>query len=131
MEELTEVITSAQFHPEHCNIVMYSSSRGSIKLGDTRQAALCDNYAKILEVCSAPPARCFKCSDVVSLICASFIAVQEPEDASSKSFFSEIVASISHARLVHHWYAVTTRADYALQFCVRWSIYRKQRLSNS
>lgn len=50
MEELTEVITSAQFHPEHCNIVMYSSSRGSIKLGDTRQAALCDNYAKILEV---------------------------------------------------------------------------------
>ena len=50
MEELTEVITSAQFHPHHCNIVMYSSSRGSIKLGDTRQAALCDNYAKILEV---------------------------------------------------------------------------------
>mmetsp|Transcript_46823 Transcript_46823/g.102283 ORF Transcript_46823/g.102283 Transcript_46823/m.102283 type:complete len:281 (+) Transcript_46823:140-982(+) len=70
MEELTEVITSAQFHPDHCNIVMYSSSRGSIKLGDTRQAALCDNYAKILE---------------------------EPEDASSKSFFSEIVASISDA----------------------------------
>jgi hypothetical protein len=55
MEELTEVITSAQFHPEHCNIVMYSSSRGSIKLGDTRQAALCDNCAKILEVCSSTP----------------------------------------------------------------------------
>lgn len=50
MEELTEVITSAQFHPQHCNIIMYSSSRGSIKLGDTRKSALCDVCAKVLEV---------------------------------------------------------------------------------
>lgn len=50
MEELTEVITSAQFHPQHCNIIMYSSSRGSIKLGDTRSSALCDVCAKVLEV---------------------------------------------------------------------------------
>lgn len=52
MEELTEVITSAQFHPQHCNIIMYSSSRGSIKLGDTRKSALCDVCAKVLEVFS-------------------------------------------------------------------------------
>jgi serine/threonine-protein phosphatase 2A regulatory subunit B len=50
MEELTEVITSAQFHPQHCNIIMYSSSRGSIKLGDTRSSALCDVCAKVFEV---------------------------------------------------------------------------------
>lgn len=46
MEELTEVITAADFHPSHCNIMMYSTSRGTIKLGDMRQAALCDAYSK-------------------------------------------------------------------------------------
>jgi serine/threonine-protein phosphatase 2A regulatory subunit B len=46
MEELQEVITSAQFHPLHCNIFMYGSSRGSVKLGDMRAAALCDRHTK-------------------------------------------------------------------------------------
>ncbi|TMW57374.1 hypothetical protein Poli38472_003299 [Pythium oligandrum] len=68
MEELTEVITAADFHPSHCNIMMYSTSRGAIKLGDMRQAALCDSYCKIYE---------------------------EQEDPEARSFFSEIIASIS------------------------------------
>eukprot|EP00005_Dracoamoeba_jomungandri_P002350 CAMPEP_0174261502 /NCGR_PEP_ID=MMETSP0439-20130205/11467_1 /TAXON_ID=0 /ORGANISM="Stereomyxa ramosa, Strain Chinc5" /LENGTH=433 /DNA_ID=CAMNT_0015345983 /DNA_START=134 /DNA_END=1435 /DNA_ORIENTATION=+ len=68
MEELTEVITAAEFHPTNCNSVMYSSSKGTIKLGDLRQAALCDTYAKKFE---------------------------EEEDPANKSFFSEIIASIS------------------------------------
>lgn len=68
MEELAEVITSAEFHPQHCNVFMYSSSKGTIKLADMRQAALCDANAKVFE---------------------------EAEDASSKSFFSEIISSIS------------------------------------
>lgn len=46
MEELTEVITSAEFHPQHCNIFMYSSSKGTIKLADMRASALCDQHAK-------------------------------------------------------------------------------------
>jgi serine/threonine-protein phosphatase 2A regulatory subunit B len=46
MEELTEVITAAEFHPNHCNQFMYSSSKGTIKLADMRQSALCDNHAK-------------------------------------------------------------------------------------
>ena len=46
MEELTEVVTAADFHPISCNILVYSSSRGSIKLGDMRESALCDNHAK-------------------------------------------------------------------------------------
>ena len=33
MEELTEVITASCFHPTECNLFMYSSSRGCIKLG--------------------------------------------------------------------------------------------------
>lgn len=46
MEDLTEVISTAEFHPEHCNIFAYSTSKGSIKLCDMRQGALCDSYTK-------------------------------------------------------------------------------------
>lgn len=46
MEELTEVITAAEFHPIHCNLFMYSSSKGTIKLADMRESALCDAHAK-------------------------------------------------------------------------------------
>jgi hypothetical protein len=42
-----EVITSAEFHPTHCNILAYSSSRGSIRLVDMRQSALCDSHSKL------------------------------------------------------------------------------------
>ncbi|KAI8638684.1 protein phosphatase PP2A regulatory subunit B, partial [Parasitella parasitica] len=71
MEELTEVITTAEFHPDQCNLFMYSSSKGSIKLADMREAALCDQNAKVFE---------------------------EPEDPSNRSFFSEIISSISDVR---------------------------------
>lgn len=46
MEELTEVITAAEFHPIQCNQFMYSSSKGTIKLADMRERALCDQHAK-------------------------------------------------------------------------------------
>uniref|UniRef100_A0A2N9F7B6 Serine/threonine-protein phosphatase 2A 55 kDa regulatory subunit B n=1 Tax=Fagus sylvatica TaxID=28930 RepID=A0A2N9F7B6_FAGSY len=68
MEDLTEVITSAEFHPTHCNTLAYSSSRGSIRLIDMRQSALCDSHSKLFE---------------------------EQEVPGSRSFFTEIIASIS------------------------------------
>ena len=46
MEELTEVITAAEFHPKSCNWFMYASSKGTIKLADMRESALCDQHAK-------------------------------------------------------------------------------------
>ncbi|KDN36744.1 protein phosphatase 2A regulatory subunit PR55 [Tilletiaria anomala UBC 951] len=71
MEELTEVITAAEFHPVNCNNFVYSSSKGTIKLADMRDSALCDQHAKQFE---------------------------EEEDSSSKSFFSEIISSISDVK---------------------------------
>ncbi|XP_042048233.1 serine/threonine protein phosphatase 2A 55 kDa regulatory subunit B beta isoform-like [Salvia splendens] len=68
MEDLTEVITSAEFHPTHCNTLAYSSSKGSIRLIDLRQSALCDSHSKQFEEHEAP---------------------------GSRSFFTEIIASIS------------------------------------
>lgn len=46
MEELTEVITSSEFHPHHCNLFIYSTSKGTIKIADMRASALCDSHAK-------------------------------------------------------------------------------------
>lgn len=84
MEELTEVITSAEFHPQHCNIFMYSSSKGTIKLADMRASALCDQHAKVFE---------------------------EEEDPANKSFFSEIISSISDIKFSHDGRYILSR-DY-------------------
>ncbi len=46
MEDLTEVITAAEFHPHHCNLFVYSSSKGTLRLCDMREAALCDKHSK-------------------------------------------------------------------------------------
>ncbi|KAL2352229.1 MgPP2Aregb1, protein phosphatase regulatory beta sub-unit 1 [Cryomyces antarcticus] len=84
MEELTEVITAAEFHPQHCNIFMYASSKGTIKLADMRDSALCDVHAKQYE---------------------------QEEDPSSRSFFSEIISSISDVRFSHDGQHIVSR-DY-------------------
>ncbi|KAJ2660657.1 protein phosphatase 2A regulatory subunit cdc55 [Coemansia sp. RSA 1200] len=84
MEDLTEVITAAEFHPESCNYFMYSSSKGTIKLCDMRESALCDQHAKLFE---------------------------EPEDPASKNFFSEIISSVSDVRFSHDGRYILSR-DY-------------------
>jgi len=71
MEELTEVITASEFHPTGCNMFVYSSSKGTIRLCDMRAAALCDKHSKLFD---------------------------EPEDPTNRSFFSEIISSISDVK---------------------------------
>ncbi|GME90753.1 hypothetical protein B5S31_g5516 [[Candida] boidinii] len=71
MEELTEVITAAEFHPQDCNLFMYSSSKGTIKLNDMRMNSLCDSHAKVFE---------------------------EYMDPSNHNFFTEITSSISDVK---------------------------------
>jgi len=46
MEELTEVITAAEFHPTACHLFVYSSSKGTIRLCDMRTQAICDKHSK-------------------------------------------------------------------------------------
>lgn len=84
MEELTEVITAAEFHPQQCSTFVYSSSKGTIRLCDMRYQALCDKHAKMFE---------------------------EPEDPTNRSFFSEIISSISDVKFSHNGRFMMTR-DY-------------------
>jgi len=86
MEALSKVITSADFHPTSCHTFLYSSSRGCVRLGDMRAAALCDNSMKVFEEA-------------------------ESEDPANKSFFSEITSSISNARFSRDGRYIVTR-DY-------------------
>eukprot|EP01103_Thecamoeba_quadrilineata_P003052 TRINITY_DN12883_c0_g1_i1.p1 TRINITY_DN12883_c0_g1~~TRINITY_DN12883_c0_g1_i1.p1 ORF type:complete len:432 (-),score=90.41 TRINITY_DN12883_c0_g1_i1:177-1472(-) len=74
MEDLTEVITAAEFHPIEGNLFIYSSSKGAIKLADLRSAALCDTSSKVFE---------------------------EEENPANRSFFSEIISSVSDVKFSH------------------------------
>ncbi|KAG7813300.1 hypothetical protein KL921_000846 [Ogataea angusta] len=84
MEELTEVITSAEFHPTDCNLFMYSSSKGTIKLNDMRVNSLCDNHARVFE---------------------------EYMDPSNHNFFTEITSSISDVKFSSNGRYIVSR-DY-------------------
>ncbi|XP_022062143.1 protein phosphatase 2, regulatory subunit B, gamma a [Amphiprion ocellaris] len=84
MEDLTEVITAAEFHPQHCHLFVYSSSKGTLRLCDMRASALCDRHTKLFE---------------------------EPEDPGSRSFFSEIISSVSDVKFSHSGRYLLTR-DY-------------------
>ncbi|ETE72184.1 Serine/threonine-protein phosphatase 2A 55 kDa regulatory subunit B beta isoform, partial [Ophiophagus hannah] len=104
MEELTEVITAAEFHPHHCNTFVYSSSKGTIRLCDMRTSALCDRHSKC---------EYFDYIYVVSFVCVCVVHVvfEEPEDPSNRSFFSEIISSISDVKFSHTGRYIMTR-DY-------------------
>lgn len=84
MDELTEVITCAVFHPQHCNILAYSSSKGTVRLTDLRQSALCDKSLKTFEV---------------------------NRTKENHSFFSEIVANVTDVKFTPNGNEFLTR-DY-------------------
>ncbi|EGG22953.1 hypothetical protein DFA_05083 [Cavenderia fasciculata] len=44
---LNEVIRVTEFHPQHCNQLVYGTSRGSVKLCDLRTSALCNDFSKV------------------------------------------------------------------------------------
>lgn len=80
MEDLTEVITSTSFHPTRCYEMMYSTSRGCVKLFDLRKSA--------------------RCGEPVSVLGESEDESDSNSSAVVDSFLAEIVASVSDARFV-------------------------------
>ncbi|KAG8071459.1 hypothetical protein GUJ93_ZPchr0006g46272 [Zizania palustris] len=49
MEDLVEVIASAEFDPSSCSLLAYGSSRGFVRLVDLRRSALCDHAVRIFQ----------------------------------------------------------------------------------
>ena len=63
------MITAAEFHPQQPNTLVYSSSKGVVRLCDLREKALCDRGGgKVFE---------------------------QPASEGEKSFFSEVISPIS------------------------------------
>lgn len=102
MEELTEVITAAEFHPQSCNWFMYASSKGTIKLADMRESALCDQHAK---------RKSDNGSDILDATNCESLEFEQEEDPASRSFFSEIISSISDVRFSYDGRYILSR-DY-------------------
>ena len=73
MEELSEVITRAEYHPTHDSTLVYSSSKGLVRLCDLRESARCQRRT----------GRVFG---------------QLSPAESDKSFFSEVISSISDVK---------------------------------
>lgn len=113
MEDLTEVITSAEFHPHHCHLFVYSSSKGTLRLCDMRASALCDRHAKrerLLQVSTAACSASVTHKRNVASSCR-WSVFEEPEDPGSRSFFSEIISSVSDVKFSHSGRYLLTR-DY-------------------
>eukprot|EP00669_Euglena_mutabilis_P004828 TRINITY_DN16191_c0_g1_i1.p1 TRINITY_DN16191_c0_g1~~TRINITY_DN16191_c0_g1_i1.p1 ORF type:complete len:429 (-),score=67.35 TRINITY_DN16191_c0_g1_i1:107-1393(-) len=56
MDDLNETITTALFHPEHCHLFSFSTSKGATHLCDLRDNATCGRYAAVFDagICPAP-----------------------------------------------------------------------------
>lgn len=113
MEELTEVITAAEFHPLSCNWFMYASSKGTIKLADMRESALCDQHAKCWchVFLSLPLSLSLSTRFSLRPVANRHVVFEQEEDPSSRSFFSEIISSISDVRFSYDGRYILSR-DY-------------------
>lgn len=92
MEDLSEVITSCEFHPHHCNIFGYSSCKGCVRLVDMRVSARCEGPARILEA---------------------------PQPVCSYPMFSEVLSSITDMRFGWDGHTIMTRDFMTLK---RWDL---------
>eukprot|EP00668_Euglena_longa_P004069 GGOE01004770.1.p1 GENE.GGOE01004770.1~~GGOE01004770.1.p1 ORF type:complete len:466 (+),score=112.93 GGOE01004770.1:127-1524(+) len=84
MEDLCEVITSAAFHPDHCAVFAFSTSKGSIRLGDLRHSTTVRSFLRSFEV---------------------------EDDPAHRTFFTEIVSSISDMKISNNGRFILAR-DY-------------------
>lgn len=78
MEDLAEVITCAEFHPKASHTFAYGSSKGTIRLADLRESALCDSHSKV------------------------FGEMTEKSIGGQQTFFTEIVRSINDLKFIEH-----------------------------
>mmetsp|Transcript_2403 Transcript_2403/g.3853 ORF Transcript_2403/g.3853 Transcript_2403/m.3853 type:complete len:528 (-) Transcript_2403:405-1988(-) len=111
MEDLTEVITTATFHPTCSHLFMYASSKGSIKMYDLRDSARCHLPVTTL-TCSGTTRNLIKKNHQQVRTTDSSSSSDEDDDLiettgsdasyGQRSFFSEIVTSISDARFLDY-----------------------------
>lgn len=68
MADLTEIITSTEFHPHHCHMFALTTSQGSVKLHDLRLSALCERSVRTFQVPQVHVSRSTFFTDVMASI---------------------------------------------------------------
>jgi serine/threonine-protein phosphatase 2A regulatory subunit B len=76
MEDLTEVITAAEFHPKAAHIFAHASSKGALRLADMRCGALCDHHAKLFEDLGPHGSRSFFADIIASINDVKFVGAE-------------------------------------------------------
>lgn len=92
MEDLKEVITSAQYSPRDCCLLYYSTSQGAIKTADTRMRSVCDTPVAVLE---ESPSETSAATTTTAATAAASTNGSSNGNNSNRSFFTEITDSIS------------------------------------
>ena len=105
------MITASEFHPKECNLFVYSSSKvirifpwpwvnfdfTSGNNSVVRFAPICDIWLNLIEINFQGTIRL--CDMRQSALCDSHSKMfEEPEDPTNRSFFSEIISSISDVK---------------------------------
>jgi len=91
MQDLTEVITVADFHPTSCSQFLFATSKGVVRLGDLREQALLDKGTKVF---ATPPPNG---------------GAGGSPTGGEKSFFSDVTLSISDAKFTPDGGSIVTR----------------------
>jgi serine/threonine-protein phosphatase 2A regulatory subunit B len=108
MQDLTEVITVADFDPTSCNQFLYATSKGIVRLGDLREAALLDKGTRVFA--TPPPTGSTTSTGNGS---ATTPGASPSGTASGgggdKSFFSDVTLSISDAKFTPDGTQIITR----------------------
>ncbi|CAN6232470.1 unnamed protein product [Urochloa humidicola] len=68
MEDLVEVISTAEFHPSSCSLLAYGSSNGLVRLVDLRRSALCDQSVRTFQDRGSRPQPSTFFTEIISCI---------------------------------------------------------------
>ena len=84
LEDLSEVITCARYHPVDSNVFLYATSKGVIRVADMRKSSICDQTA---------------------------MQFQREEESSKKkkNFFTDIISSITDVSFAADGRQIITR----------------------
>jgi serine/threonine-protein phosphatase 2A regulatory subunit B len=110
LQELNEVISACHFHPTHCNLLIYGTSRGNIRLADLRRNALCDRHTLRTRLSRFHPFAVTILTDDRRVL-AELSHYAMPMAQQEQSFFAEIISSVSDVRFIQDGRYVCSR-DY-------------------
>jgi len=95
-----QVITGADFHPSHCNLFAFSSSKGSIRVADMRSSALCDKSARSYEEAQAT-VRLIACHVALTIHASMPVCVDAAQAVWNTCMLSARATHISCTRTMH------------------------------